>query len=375
MPRPIQAVIHGPALVNNLQVVRRHAADSRVWAVIKANAYGHGIERAYEGLRQADGFGLLDLDEAVRLRQLGWQGPILLLEGFFKPEDLALVEQYRLTTTVHCEEQLRMLELARLKGPVSIQLKINTGMSRLGFAPAAYRAAWEHARAISGIGTIVHMTHFSDADGPRGIDHQLAAFEQATQGLPGEASLSNSAATLWHPRAHRDWVRPGVILYGASPTGVAADIEGTGLMPAMTLKSELIAVQDLQPGATVGYGSRFEAEQPMRIGIVACGYADGYPRHAPGWDGNYTPVLVDGVRTRMVGRVSMDMITVDLAQVPGARVGASVTLWGQGLPIDEVAHAAGTVGYELMCALAPRVPVTVEPVGTADAGETLGKAA
>ncbi|MDC6296066.1 alanine racemase [Ralstonia pseudosolanacearum] len=375
MPRPIQAVIHGPALANNLQVVRRHAADSRVWAVIKANAYGHGIERAYEGLRQADGFGLLDLDEAVRLRQLGWQGPILLLEGFFKPEDLALVEQYRLTTTVHCEEQLRMLELARLKGPVSIQLKINTGMSRLGFAPAAYRAAWEHARAISGIGTIVHMTHFSDADGPRGIDHQLAAFEQATQGLPGEASLSNSAATLWHPRAHRDWVRPGVILYGASPTGVAADIEGTGLMPAMTLKSELIAVQDLQPGATIGYGSRFEAEQPMRIGIVACGYADGYPRHAPGWDGNYTPVLVDGVRTRMVGRVSMDMITVDLAEVPGARVGASVTLWGQGLPIDEVAHAAGTVGYELMCALAPRVPVTVEPVGTADAGETLGKAA
>ncbi|WP_347329044.1 alanine racemase, partial [Ralstonia pseudosolanacearum] len=336
MPRPIQAVIHGPALANNLQVVRRHAADSRVWAVIKANAYGHGIERAYEGLRQADGFGLLDLDEAVRLRQLGWQGPILLLEGFFKPEDLALVEQYRLTTTVHCEEQLRMLELARLKGPVSIQLKINTGMSRLGFAPAAYRAAWEHARAISGIGTIVHMTHFSDADGPRGIDHQLAAFEQATQGLPGEASLSNSAATLWHPRAHRDWVRPGVILYGASPTGVAADIEGTGLMPAMTLKSELIAVQDLQPGATVGYGSRFEAEQPMRIGIVACGYADGYPRHAPGWDGNYTPVLVDGVRTRMVGRVSMDMITVDLAEVPGARVGAPVTLWGQGLPIDEV---------------------------------------
>lgn len=163
MPRPIQAVIHGPALANNLQVVRRHAADSRVWAVVKANAYGHGIERAYEGLRQADGFGLLDLDEAVRLRQLGWQGPILLLEGFFKPEDLALVEQYRLTTTVHCEEQLRMLELARLKGPVSIQLKINTGMSRLGFAPAAYRAAWEHARAISGIGTIVHMTHFSDA--------------------------------------------------------------------------------------------------------------------------------------------------------------------------------------------------------------------
>ncbi|MGN8084943.1 alanine racemase [Ralstonia sp. 22086] len=374
MPRPIQAVIHGPALANNLQVARRHAPNSRVWAVVKANAYGHGIERAYEGLRQTDGFGLLDLDEAVRLRQLGWQGPVLLLEGFFKPEDLAIVEQYRLTTTVHCEEQLRMLELARLKGPISVQLKINTGMSRLGFAPAAYRAAWERARAISGVGTIVHMTHFSDADGPRGIEHQLVAFEQATQGLPGEASLSNSAATLWHPKAHRDWVRPGVIMYGASPTGVAADIEGTGLMPAMSLKSELIAIQDLQPGATIGYGSRFTVEHPMRIGIVACGYADGYPRHAPGWDGNHTPVLVDGVRTHIVGRVSMDMITVDLTGVPEARVGTPVTLWGEGLPIDDVAHASGTVGYELMCALAPRVPVSVEPVSTADASD-LGKAA
>ena len=374
MPRPIQAVIHGPALANTLQVARRHAPNSRVWAVVKANAYGHGIERAYEGLRQADGFGLLDLDEAVRVRQLGWQGPVLLLEGFFKPEDLAIVEQYRLTTTVHSEDQLRMLELARLKGPISVQLKINTGMSRLGFMPAAYRAAWERARAISGVGTIVHMTHFSDADGPRGIEHQLAAFELATQGLPGEASLSNSAATLWHPKAHRDWVRPGVIMYGASPTGLASDIEGTGLMPAMSLKSELIAIQDLQPGDTIGYGSRFVAERPMRIGVVACGYADGYPRHAPGWGDQFTPVLVDGERTHTVGRVSMDMITVDLSGLPNARVGTSVTLWGEGLPIDDVAHAAGTVGYELMCAVAPRVPVTVEPVETADAGE-LGKAA
>jgi alanine racemase len=359
-------------------VARRHAPNSRVWAVVKANAYGHGIERAYEGLRQTDGFGLLDLDEAVRVRQLGWQGPVLLLEGFFKPEDLVIVEQHRLTTTIHCEEQLRMLELARLKGPISVQLKINTGMSRLGFTPAAYRAAWERARTISGIGTITHMTHFSDADSPRGIEHQLEAFEQATLGLPGEASLSNSAATLWHPRAHRDWVRPGVIMYGASPTGLASDIEGTGLMPAMSLKSELIAIQDLQPGDTIGYGSRFVVERPMRIGVVACGYADGYPRHAPGWGEQFTPVLVDGVRTHTVGRVSMDMITVDVSGMPNARVGTPVTLWGEGLPIDEVAHAAGTVGYELMCALAPRVPVTVEPVGTAEAGEagsSLGKAA
>ncbi|MCM3437070.1 alanine racemase, partial [Bacillus licheniformis] len=179
-------------------------------------------------------------------------------------------------------------------------------------------------------------------------EHQLTAFERATQGLPGEASLSNSAATLWHPKAHRDWVRPGVIMYGASPTGVAADIDGTGLMPAMSLKSELIAIQDLQPGATIGYGSRFTVEHPMRIGVVACGYADGYPRHAPGWDGNHTPVLVDGVRTHIVGRVSMDMLTVDLTPCPNAGIGSSVELWGDQVKVDDVAEASGTIGYELM---------------------------
>lgn len=359
MPRPIRATIFTEALRHNLNVARRCAPQSRIWSIIKANAYGHGIERVFEGLRGTDGFGLLDLEEAVRLRQLGWEGPVLLLEGFFKPEDIALITQYRLTTTVHCEEQLRMLEHARPSGPISIQLKMNTGMNRLGFRPEHYRAAWERARAMPWIGSIVHMMHFSDADSERGIAHQVAAFDSTVANLPGEASLSNSAATLWHPAAHRHWVRPGIMLYGASPTGIAADVAQFDLQPAMSLTSEIIGVQQLVPGDTVGYGSRFTADTAVRIGIVACGYADGYPRHAPGWDGSFTPVLVDGTRTRMIGRVSMDMMAVDLTPCPAAGVGTPVTLWGKGLPIDEVAAASGTIGYELMCAVAQRVPVSV----------------
>jgi len=366
MPRPIHAVIHQPALANNLEVVRRYAPESRVCAVVKANAYGHGIRRAFAGLKAADGFGLLDLNEAVLLRDLGWQGPILLLEGFFQPQDVPLLEQYRLTTVVHCEEQLRMLELARPKGPLAIQLKLNTGMNRLGFRPEQYRAVWERARTMSCIGSIVHMTHFSDADSPRGIAHQVKAFETATANLPGEVTMANSAAVLWHPQSHRNWVRPGVILYGASPTGVTADIADTGLQPAMSLHSELIGIQDLQPGDTVGYGSKYTADRAMRIGVVACGYADGYPRHAQGWGENRAPVLVDGVRTQLVGRVSMDMLCVDLTDCPKARIGSPVTLWGHGLPIDDVAAASETVGYELMCGLAPRVPTTVATLTTAD---------
>jgi alanine racemase len=200
------------------------------------------------------------------------------------------------------------------------------------------------------------MTHFSDADSERGVAHQMEAFERGAQGIAGMRSLANSAATLWHPQSHFDWVRPGIILYGASPSGMSAAIQGTGLQPAMTLTSELIAVQNIAEGHTVGYGSLFKARGPMRIGVVACGYADGYPRVAP----EGTPVIVEGVRTRVVGRVSMDMLTVDLTPVPTANVGSRVELWGASLPIDDVARACGTIGYELMCAVAPRVPVRAE---------------
>jgi alanine racemase len=356
MPRPLSATIHTAALANNLAVVRRRAPKSKIWAVVKANAYGHGLSRAFPGLRATDGFGLLDLEEAAKLRELGWAGPILLLEGFFRPTDIDVIDRYSLTTVVHCDEQLRMLEMARLSKPVNIQLKMNSGMNRLGYTPERFRAAWERARAVQGVGQITLMTHFSDADGPRGVEHQLEAFERGAEGIAGARSLANSAATLWHPSSHFDWVRPGIILYGASPSGKTADIADTGLRPAMTLASELIAVQTVSAGQTIGYGSIFKPASAMRVGIVACGYADGYPRIAP--DG--TPVIVDGVRTRIVGRVSMDMLTVDLTPVPGAGIGTRVELWGPNLPIDDVAQSCGTIGYELMCAVAPRVPVRAE---------------
>jgi alanine racemase len=324
--------------------------------VVKANAYGHGLARVFPGLRATDGFGLLDLEEAVKLRELGWAGPILLLEGFFRPTDIDVIDRYSLTTVVHSDEQMRMLEMARLSKPVNIQLKMNSGMNRLGYTPEKYRAAWERARACPGIGQITLMTHFSDADTPRGIAEQMATFERGAQGIAGTRSLANSAATLWHPAAQFDWVRPGIMLYGASPSGMASMIEGVGLQPAMTLASELIGTQSVAEGQAVGYGSAFTARKPMRVGVVACGYADGYPRIAP----ENTPVIVEGVRTRVVGRVSMDMLTVDLTPVPSAGVGARVELWGTNLPIDDVAQACGTVGYELMCAVAPRVPVRAE---------------
>ncbi|HKT92703.1 MAG TPA: alanine racemase [Paraburkholderia sp.] len=356
MPRPLSATIHTAALANNLAVVRKYAPKSKIWAVVKANAYGHGLARAFPGLRATDGFGLLDLEEAVKLRELGWAGPILLLEGFFRPTDIDVIDRYSLTTVVHSDEQMRMLEMARLSKPVNVQLKMNSGMNRLGYTPEKYRAAWERARACAGIGQITLMTHFADADTPRGVSEQMATFERGAQGIAGARSLANSAATLWHPSTHFDWVRPGIILYGASPSGFSSALEGVGLQPAMTLASELIATQHVVEGQTVGYGSIFTARKPMRIGVVACGYADGYPRVAP----EGTPVIVDGVLTHVVGRVSMDMLTVDLTPVHSAGVGARVELWGNNLPIDDVAKACGTIGYELMCAVAPRVPVRAE---------------
>jgi len=358
MPRPIEALIHVDALAHNLARARAAAPDARVWAVVKANAYGHGIERAFPGLRGADGFALLDLAEAERLRALDWRGPILLLEGVFEPRDLELCSRLGLWHGVHCAEQVDWLAAHKTHAPQRVFLKLNSGMNRLGFAPDAYRAAWARLNALPQVDEISLMTHFSDADGPRGIDHQVEVFNKVTQDLPGERSLSNSAGTLRHRSLPNDWVRAGILLYGSAPDFPDGSIDRWGLQPTMTLRSRLIATQALRAGDTVGYGSSYTAAAPQRIGIVACGYADGYPRHA----GTGTPALVDGVRCTTVGRVSMDMIAVDLTPVPAAGPGSEVVLWGRAaggavLPIDEVAHAAGTIGYELMCALAARVPV------------------
>lgn len=362
VPRPILATVHPAALRHNLDRVRRAALDARVWAVVKANAYGHGIERVFDGLRGADGFALLDLAEAERVRALGWRGPILLLEGVFDARDLELCSRLGLWHAVHCDAQIDWLAAHKTQVPHRVFLKMNSGMNRLGFAPDRFRAAWTRLNALPQVDEISLMTHFSDADGPRGVADALAAFERTTEDLPGERSIANSAAVLRHSQQTRaDWVRPGIVLYGGAPDFPVHDAAHWQLQPTMSLRTRLIGVQNLQPGAAVGYGSSFVADVPMTIGVAAVGYADGYPRHAP----TGTPVLVDGVRTRVVGRVSMDMVTVDLTPVPGAGMGSEVTLWGHAssgavLPIDEVALAAGTVGYELMCAVAPRVPVVVD---------------
>ena len=366
MPRPILATIHTAALRNNIQRARRAAPDAKVWAVVKANAYGHGIERVFEGLRSADGFALLDLDEAARVRKLGWRGPILLLEGVFEQRDLELCSRLGLWHTVHCDEQIHMLATHKTEMPHRVFLKMNSGMNRLGFAPHQYRAAWTRLNALPQVEEISLITHFSDADGAKGIEEQLRIFNTTTQDLPGERSLANSAALLRHRiPAAADWVRPGIALYGSAADFPEHSYADWQLLPTMTLSSKIIATQAINTPDTVGYGSVFKADKSMTIGVIACGYADGYPRHCS----TGTPVLVQGVRTRMVGRVSMDMITVDLEPLILAGievgVGSEVTLWGKAsngavLPIDEVAQAGGTVGYELMCALAQRVPVVVE---------------
>jgi len=312
--------------------------------------------RVAQALADADGYALLDLNEAVRLREAGISKPIVLLEGVFQPSDLAIVDRYGLTTVIHDAEQILMLERARLSSQIAACLKLNTGLNRLGFAGTGVRAVYSRLQASGKAGTISLMTHFADADGPAGVAAQLARFVEWTAGLQGEVTLANSAAVLRYSETHADWVRPGIMLYGCSPFADQS-AEALGLQPAMTLASEIIAIRELKPGDRVGYGGTFEAQRAMRIGVVACGYADGYPRHAPGFNDRNTPIVVAGKRTATVGRVSMDMLCADVSAIPEARVGSPVTLWGEGLSADEVAASAGTVSYELLCALAARVPV------------------
>lgn len=357
VPRPILAQIDVAAMRHNLAAARTRAGDRRIWAIVKANAYGHGIEHAVRGFEAADGLGLIDLPEAARVRAAGWTKPVLLLEGVFEPDDLAVCHELQLSVVLHDENQVVLFE-ADSRGQLDVYIKVNTGMSRLGIAPARLPAV--HARLQGARGARVQgvAMHFANADraspasGPVSMHEQLQIFDAACAGVALPRCISNSAALFLHEPLPEAWVRPGIALYGASP-GDAHTAAQLGLRPAMLLTSRLLAVRELAPGESVGYGSRFTASRPTRIGVVACGYADGYPRSAP--DG--TPMVVDGQRVPLIGRVSMDMITVDLSAVPQAHVGSAVELWGAQVPIDEVARHCGTVGYELMCALAPRVPV------------------
>ena len=363
MPRPIQAVIHLDALQHNLNIARQATPRSKVFAVVKANAYGHGIERVYDAFKTADGFALLDIAEAIRVRDLGWTGPILLLEGFFSAEDLVDCEQYRLSFSIYNEQQVEWLEKfqAKNKTQFDVFLKMNTGMNRLGFQPEMYRNIWQRLKQSEAVKSITHMMHFSDADGDRlgqeGIQYQHTVFEHTIQGLDGECSISNSAAILRHSKKlHSDYVRSGIMLYGSSPDFPTHSIQDWNLKPTMSLRSEIIAIQEIQTNDTVGYGSKFTATRTMKVGIVACGYADGYQRIS-----HNAPVLVNSIRTQTIGRVSMDMLAVDLTEIEDVQIGTEVVLWGKSstgtvLPIDEVAASSGTVGYELMCGVTARVP-------------------
>jgi alanine racemase len=353
MPRPIQALIDQNALENNLHVARR-TTSARIMAVIKANGYGHGLLRVAEALAAADGFALLDIADAVRLREAGFRQTILLLEGFFSADDLELVAEYELTCAIHSTWQIELLDAYPKRGTLDVWLKVNSGMHRLGFAPADVAVAMASLRRHQAVRDILLMSHFANADESRGIAGQLSLFNEVASGYRVGRCIANSAALLRYPASHYDWVRPGIMLYGASPF---ADVtaQQLGLKPVMTLKSRIISTQDLNSGEEIGYGGVFRADRTMRIGIVACGYADGYPRHAT----TGTPLLVDGQPAQLLGRVSMDMLYVDLTALPQSGAGSVVTLWGAGVPIESVAAAAGTISYELMCSLAARVPVVI----------------
>lgn len=348
--RPIQAVINLSSLQSNLNQVKKLAPHSFVWAVIKANAYGHGALKVAEALNKADGFAVLQIKEAIALRKQGLHKPILLLEGFFDSSEINQIIKYNLIPVIHNSYQLKAI--CNTSKEISIVLKLNTGMNRLGFSYSNFEKIINKISKKSNINIFHIMTHFATADDEQGVDKPLAIFDKICSKFKFSQSLANSAAILKFPNTHRDWVRPGIMLYGVSPFSntTATDL---GLMPVMSLQSKVIAVHHLKKGAAVGYGNTFIAEQDIKVGVVACGYADGYPRTAP----NGTSILVNGYKTRLIGRVSMDMLCVNLTNIDNADINSPVTLWGEGLPIEALASAVGTIGYELLCNISQRVPL------------------
>jgi len=348
--RPARALIDLDALVHNYRHARR-LGGGRALAVVKADAYGHGAAacaRALDG--EADGFGVACIEEALELREAGIRAPILLLEGFFEAAELALIERHDLWTVVASPWQVEALERHRAAKPLQAWVKLDSGMHRLGLAPAEFNDAWRRLRALEGIGDMVAMTHFARADeiANERTDEQLDAFDRALGGLPPDTptSAANSAGLLAWPRARRGWVRPGLMLYGTHMLDGPC-VEADALRPVMRLESRVIAVRELAAGEPIGYGGGFVTGRPTRVGVVAMGYADGFAQYAPAG----TPVLVGGRRSRLIGRVSMDMLTVDLTDHPDADVGTPVELWGPDLPVAEVAAHCGSSPYRLLSGL------------------------
>ncbi len=343
MSRPARVIVNTHAVQANLNIVRARAPGAKIMAIVKADGYGHGIARIASALSShADAFGVASIEEALRVRAAGVTAPIVLLEGPFAEEEIGDIVSHALETVVHTAEQIRWLENAPLEVPVWV--KIDSGMHRLGFDPAQAGAAIDSLRRS---GRLVRlMTHLASThrEADESVAQQLGLFEQLVAGYSGERSIANSGAVLGWPQCHADWVRPGIMLYGVSPFRGKCGADH-GLIPAMTVASSLIAVREVEAGGSVGYGKAYVCPERMPVGVVAFGYGDGYPRHAA----TGTPIIVDGVRTQVIGEASMDMLTVDLRPVPQAHPGDPVMLWGPGLPVEEVAESAGTIPYELLC--------------------------
>lgn len=359
MPRPIELVIHMDALRSNEKKMREAAAGRTLWAVCKANGYGHGLANCLKAFADADGIAVIDTAEVIAARSLGWTKRILLLEGFFDAEDIPVLEKYGAEPVIRNRHLVELIEKSGVKR-LRCHLKVNTGMNRLGFRADEIPEIKARLAAVPGVEYMGVVTHFANgdrsytADGPATVGRQLARMGSLRETEKG-VCMAATTGMLFHPEVGGDGCRAGIALYGVSPDGTVSEAE-LGITPAQTLRARIIAVQNLEPGDAVGYGSKWTAERPSRIGVIACGYADGYPRAMP----NGSPVWVKGHRVPTTGAVSMDMMEVDLTDFPDVGEGDWAELWGQNLPVNELAARAGTIGYELICKVMPRVPVRVE---------------
>ncbi|MCW8886462.1 MAG: alanine racemase [Motiliproteus sp.] len=355
MTRPARAIVNLNAIRHNYQTAKSLIPNAKATAIVKANAYGHGAVAVAQALAsEADAFGVACLEEALELRQAGITNPILLLEGFFEAEELEAIDQYDLETAIHNQQQIEWLKKAKLQRPLKIWLKIDTGMGRLGFNTEQFPDAYRQLNQSSNTDSIVLMSHFARADETQcdETQNQIERFQSVTQGLNHPISLANSPGILAWPQSQGDWIRPGMMLYGASPLD-HGNANSAQLKSAMTLQSGIISIKEFQPGESIGYGAHFTCQRPSKIAVVAMGYGDGYPRTAP----PNTPVLINGQRCPLVGRVSMDMLTVDVTDLDQVDIGDGVIFWGEDLTVTEVAEHCGTIGYEMVTRLTGRAPL------------------
>jgi len=352
--RPAKALVSASALQHNFRQVRNYAPLAQTLAVIKANGYGHGLAWTTKNLPEADGYAVASVEDGAILRDAGITKTIVLLQGFFHADELSEMSRLKLDSVVHHWSQLWDFEhVTGLSQPIDVWVKIDTGMHRIGFPPEAASEVVQRLKVCMNAGRVRVMSHFPTADNrfDAQTPAQVEQFDKLTHNLNIERSLANSSGVVNWPSSHYEWVRPGIMLYGVSPM-IGQSAADLNLKPVMTLSSELIAVNARKKGDAIGYGGDWVCPDDMPVGVVAIGYGDGYPRHAPPG----TPVLLHGERVPIIGRVSMDMVTVDLRGHPDARVGDPVVLWGEGLPVEEIAQRSGTIAYELLCCVTGRVP-------------------